>query len=326
MDLFFDLNMDILLLIQNLGEWLSPVMHFFTFLGNEEFYLLLMPILYWCIDVRIGIQVGFLLLFSNAVNALLKLGFHGPRPYWVSPQVESRSALHDFGFPSGHSQNAVAIWGALAYYLRKPWAWAAAVPVMILIGISRIYLGVHFPTDVLAGWFVGALLLGGFLALKKPFKAWITQKSAAFQISLGVFFSLLLILTGKLIQIRFATWSLPASWLKNAGESFDPFSLENITTVAGIFVGLGSGVVLMEKRGQFRAEGSWSQKMIRYGLGLVGVLLIWAGLDQVFPEGTSLIALSLRYLRYALVGAWISMGAPLLFRALKLAPPAVESS
>lgn len=137
--------------VQGMGDWLKAPMLFFTFLGSEEFYLLALPILYWCIDTALGLRIGLILLVSTGINDALKMTFHAPRPYWFSANVNPLSAESSFGLPSGHSQNAVAIWGSAALYLGKRWVWGIALALMFLIGFSRLYLGVHFPQDILAG-------------------------------------------------------------------------------------------------------------------------------------------------------------------------------
>jgi len=64
-----------------------------------------------------------------------------------------------FGAPSFHAKNAVVFWGLLARGLRKLWVWFVAVFLILMIGLSRLYVGVHFPSDVVLGWIVGALTL-----------------------------------------------------------------------------------------------------------------------------------------------------------------------
>jgi hypothetical protein len=59
--------------------------------------------------------------------------------------------------------------------------------------------------------------------------------------------------------------------------------------------------------------GAWWRRVLRFLIGVAGVLGLWAGLGALFPEGEFLLAYALRYLRYALVGAWISVLAPLVF-------------
>ena len=82
--------------------------------------------------------------------------------------------------------------------------------------------------------------------------------------------------------------------------------------------GVISGKVFIDENGGFEIKGSLFQKVIRFLIGFAGVFILWAGLDLVFPEGTTVIAHIFRYLRYFLVGFWMIGIAPFLFIALKL--------
>ncbi len=74
-----------------------------------------------------------------------------------------------------------------------------------------------------------------------------------------------------------------------------------------------TGAAWLRYSGGFSAAGSGWRLIARYIFGLAGILVIWFGLDQVFPDGEMLLALSLRYVRYMLVGLWVSGAAPWLF-------------
>ena len=114
MDTLSGFDLGIVHAAQGLGAWLIAPMQLFTFLGREEFYLLLLPILYWCVSATLGLRVGMILLLSAGLNDLLKMAFALPRPYWVDPTVRALSPETSFGIPSGHAQNAVAVWGVIA--------------------------------------------------------------------------------------------------------------------------------------------------------------------------------------------------------------------
>ena len=115
-----------ILAVQGLGAWLEAPMKLFSFLGTENFFLLVLPLIYWCVDASLGMRVGFILITSSYVNGIFKLWFAGPRPYWVSDKVIPFSVESSFGVPSGHAQNAVTNWGMLAAGSRRRWAWAVA--------------------------------------------------------------------------------------------------------------------------------------------------------------------------------------------------------
>jgi membrane-associated phospholipid phosphatase len=311
--------------IQGLGGWLEAPMKFFSFLGSEEFYLLALPILYWCIDAGLGLRVGLILLVSAGLNDSLKMAFHTPRPYWFSTSVQPLSAESSFGVPSGHAQNAVAIWGIAAAYLNKRWAWISAATLMLLIGFSRLYLGVHFPQDVLVGWGIGAFLLWGFARFWSPAADWLKHQTAGRQIGIAAAVSLLILLIGSLPYAGLSNWTLPLDWAVNAARAGDPLpdpvSMNGILTSAGTLFGLVCGLVWMNAQGGYQASGPVMKRVLRLVLGVAGVLILRYGLGAIFPSGETLAAFVFRYLRYALIGAWVSGGAPFLFVRLKLVNP-----
>ena len=317
--------------LQSLGEWLVSPMTWITFLGTSYFYLFVAPVVYWCWDAAAGMRVAIFFLATSALNSILKLAFHLPRPYWVDSRVGAYSSEVTFGMPSGHSQNAVVVWGGLAAWIAKKWAWVTAIVLIFLIGISRVFLGVHFVADMLVGWMVGAVLLCALLRWEKRILAWFKHHPFFEQILIILAFSLIMILAGasiRLILQTLADWSVPADWVllarkaKPDEELINPLSLDDLLSAAGVFFGFTFGGLLIQKAGGFDAGGVWWKRVLRFALGILGVFLIYYFLGQAFPDGETLEAFGLRYLRYALIGLWIAYLAPMLFVRLNLAAPA----
>lgn len=313
------------LFFQNLGGWLTLPMKFFSFLWQEEFIMLLLPAIYWCWDAAFGFKLGAALMLGNSVNSLLKLAFHTPRPYWINPEVKAFAAESSFGMPSGHAQNATILWGRLAYGIRRKWATILCVAVIFFIGISRLYLGVHFLSDVVAGWLIGAALLWGILRLEKPVSAWLGGKPVAIQVLWAFLSALAVILLGLIIRATLAGWQIPADWVSNAAlqapdEPIQPLNIDGLFTAAGTWFGMAAGYAWFSRRyGRFNAGGEWARRGLRFSLGLIILLVLWYGLGQVFPRNADAISFILRFIRYALVGLWVSAGAPWLFIRLNLA-------
>lgn len=308
--------------IQSLGAWLEGPMQFFSFLGTEDFFFLVLQLLYWSVDAPLGMRVAYILMASASINQYFKLLFAGPRPYWVSEKVIPLSAESSFGVPSGHAQNAVSVWGVLAAGFRKPWAWGVALALMFFIGFSRWYLGVHFVHDVLVGWILGALILWALVRFEKPVVTWFKVQAFGLQALFAFIISLVLIGLGMLSAVPLADYAFPAAWQANAlraGELPDPVSMEGFVTLGGTFFGLTLGAAWMTARGGYQVEGTVAKRALRYVIGLIGVVLLMFGLDMVFPDGHTLIPFTFRFVRYALVGFWISAGAPWLFFRFNLA-------
>ena len=318
--------MDANLILQGLGTWLLAPMSFFSFLGTEQFYLFIAPAIFWCLDAGLGLRLGLGLAVSGSVNSILKLAFHSPRPYWVSEQVQAFTAETSFGLPSGHAQNAVVVWGLLAAWINKTWAWIVAILLMLMIGLSRLYLGVHFLGDVLVGWLVGALILWAFLRLERPLLAWLIRRPISQQVLAALAFSLGLVLLGYLARLALGEWQTPEAWITLARRTPEaaepnPLGVSGLVSMAGVFFGMALGGILLKQQGWFNAGGPALQRLLRYLIGLAGVLAIYTLLGAVFPHGENLAAYGLRYLRYGLIGLWIAYLAPWIFIRLKLAQP-----
>jgi membrane-associated phospholipid phosphatase len=325
MEYLYELGVSIVLMVQSLGEWLSAPMKLLSFLGSAEFYLLIMPFLYWSIDRALGIRIGVILLFSDAINYYLKVGIHSGRPFWVSRQVESLSFETSFGMPSGHAQNSAAVLGLLAATLKRRWVWVLSLLLIFLIGISRMYLAVHFPQDVILGWLIGFLLVWIFLRVEKPVAAWFSNQFLPIAVFVLFVISISMLFFGLLIRSISSDWQLPVAWLENARVAFpgedpiNPFRFSGLLRTSGVFFGLSAGALWLSTRGGFNAKGSWGRRILRYLVGVVGVAILWFGLGSLLPEDAGTISYVLSYLLYSVIGLWISALAPLIFLRINLA-------
>jgi membrane-associated phospholipid phosphatase len=289
---------------------LLPFMLFATFLGSIEFFLLLLPAVYWCYDRRLGMRLALILILSQGLNQILKVAFHSPRPYWVSPNIEVQGAYGNFGIPSGHAQDAVCVWGLLALHARRAWTSAAALILILLIGLSRVYLNAHFPIDVVAGWAFGALLLLAFICLESPVSKWLSRRDPTAQILIAFIASLCLPALYALAMASLHGWQMPADWSANAlvitGMAIDPFSPEDILEASGMILGIGLGYSALARRGGFRVGGSFVKRLMQYILGMALLVLIWYGLGGIRHDQASIIFYALSYLRALLAGAWVA--------------------
>jgi membrane-associated phospholipid phosphatase len=272
------------------GPFLDGFFKGVTFLGDEEFYLLLFPLLFWCLDTKFGAKLVYVLLISGAINYGLKDLFTQPRPFVLQPGINLVEAT-GYGLPSGHSQSAVVIWGTLALRIKKAWIWIVAVSLMLLIGVSRIYLGVHFPTDVLAGWAIGAVLLS--------LVVWVVPGIIRRAGRISLILSLILI-----------------SGVTAAVLGLNPS--KDLVSVAAIFWGFSHGLLFLSRFFSLSCSGTWGKRIARYPIGLLVTLALYLGLKALFPEEGDKLYLLFRFIRYALLGLWIGLGAPLVFRLLRL--------
>jgi membrane-associated phospholipid phosphatase len=325
MNTWLEWGIPIIQWFQNLGEaWLLP-MKFFTFLGTEYFIILVMPALFWCYDASLGFRLGLILLVSSGLNGIVKLAFGWPRPYWVSTKVKALSAETSFGIPSGHSQNALILWGRLAIAIKRALITLICVVLILFISISRVYLGVHFPTDVLAGWLIGGFLLFLFVVLDRPVGEWLKKKSFQVKTVLAFILPLIILFSGLIVNSATADRPVPEEWIQAAhtaapeAATIDPQNPEGIISGSGSLLGLSLGYLFLLRWDRFKADGMIQKRIGRYIVGVCGVVIIYFGLRLIFPSGNTLLAYSLRFIRYAAVGYWVSYLGPRVFVLLKLA-------
>ena len=292
MDPILEWGIEVIIAFQTIR---SPILDAFfqgvTFLGNAEFYLLLAPIIIWCVNYKLGARVGVMLLLSAYLNESLKNLLMQPRPCEPRPDL-CIDYSESYGLPSGHSQNAVVFWGIIADWVSTAWGWVLAILLMLLIGLSRIYLGVHFPTDVFAGWAIGIVILAIYLTVGKRIESWLAQLTMGVQVAIALLLPILLML-------------------------LQPNAV--MAQINGALAGIATGVVLAARYIDFDAGGELWKRAVRFLLGAALVAVIYFGLRLIFPgEGESLYA-AFRFVRYAAVGLWISLGAPWLFLRTGLA-------
>ena len=265
------------------AEWLTPIMKVFTFLGDEEFFLLFLPLAYWLWRKQIMGRVGMVLLFTFVLNAIIKGIFQVPRPDLIEHLVHA----DDWSFPSGHSQGAMVLWGWLAYELKDRRAYIVAAILIAGVGFSRVYLGVHYPSDVLGGFFVGFLtmLIYAWLLKLEP-HGWVglgptRQSIIIFVLLMGMF-----MLVPELSEVA----------IKGGAA----------------FIGFLAGYLHEKKYLSCSLKPGMNLLISKLVLGLVGIVVIWMGLKQIFVTIGYTTDMAM-FIRYTLLGAWISFGAPYLF-------------
>ena len=252
-----------------------------TFLGTPPFFLLLCPRLLWFADRRRHAGLLVLFLVSTWLNLALKEALQHPRPPDLVPEI-ARVATSGFGLPSGHAQSAVVIWGSLARRGPMPWRWACTV-LVALIGISRVYLGVHFPTDVVAGWTIGAVILAVATGVETRVGSW---------------------WDGLRSRQRALVSAAAALALAVALPRPDPVS------TAGVLGGSLLGLSLAP------AKGHRLGAVPRLAAGLVPMAVVFAAVQRTDPGGDP-IALALHGIIHAVLGFWVTAAAPRLFRVLR---------
>ena len=186
---------------QSLGGFGTVFGKIFAFVGSEKGLLIALLLVLFCWKKEAGFRLGMLLSAVNSWLPMIKSAVLRPRPYMQYPdRVEARQlvetgaaaddvAAQGYSFPSMHAASASALYFGLSREVRKKWMWIAAVIVALCVGISRTAVGMHYPTDVLAGWALGLLGIGIFALLEKFVKKeWIRHLLVLLSALPGVFF------------------------------------------------------------------------------------------------------------------------------------------
>jgi hypothetical protein len=248
---------------------------------------------------------------------LCKLAFAQPRPYWVDARVRPYSREFTFGLPSSHAQNAVSVWSYLAGLKHGAWRWATALALVAMISLSRVYLGVHFGSDVVVGGAIGGLALFLLLRYEPTLESSFERRSFVAQIVLVTGSVVVLLALGLLLRGSSAH-TLGSHW---AGYVAEARSLEPLIGRLGAIWGLGVGWALSVHGGWASAKGPARMRFARWVLGLIGLLFFWKGLTLLLPVPAGAPSLVLRFVRYALMTLWVTYLAPQLFLRFQLAVP-----
>ena len=297
-------GLDCVRLIQT---WSSPPLTVFmtiiSGLGSAYVYVILIPFIFWCVDGKKGLRLGIITLVSVWLNIFLKVILDQPRPFFegFDPAV-GMIAERMGGLPSGHAQNSLVMWFVIASWGKKKRFFGLAAFFCLLVGLSRVYLGVHFPTDVFGGWVVGGILLCiYFLAGERIEAALATPRTAMLACAALAFVMIL---------------------YRQSAELLMP---------AGLLLGLGTGCFL-DKRyigfnascGDRKGAAKYLTLAVRFALGITGLAVLYTATGKILPGLHTLGNFALDnfrlfvFLRFALIALWISSGAPWLFRFLRL--------
>lgn len=280
-----------------LQQFASPGLDAFflavTRLGNEGFYLVFLPLVYWNLDRPFGFRLTILFLVSMFTNFVLKDTLQLPRPSGPGIRVPEGAAATGYGFPSGHAQGNTTIWAAIALRYRSPWLTVMACVIVGLVSLSRVYLGVHYPADVLGGIAIGLLVTVLFFRIADACGKWPIPVPAKAVLSFALPF------LGVLIY--------------RANDAY---------RIAGVASGFAVGYVLYQRfLGGSRREGAglpsrpgfaFRLAVIRSAIGLgvaIGVRLLTS---PYFPEGLP------QMVRFWVIGLWVSFLAPWVFLRLGL--------
>ncbi|MFO7545061.1 MAG: phosphatase PAP2 family protein [Trueperaceae bacterium] len=289
--------MDVIHALQSVASpALDRVFLWVTNLGSEQTYIVLLVVTYIAIDARAGRKIAIAFLAGFHLNQILKGTFTTARPFELDPAVarspEAVATALGAGFPSGHAQAATTFWGLAAAYAKRRWFALVASLVIAAVALSRLYLGVHLPVDVIGGILIGMLVV------------------------------LLAIAASRLASRAVVRRRLESGrvWLIAFGIAI-PLALHLLlpTPESALFMGAGAAFVTGPELVRHQTRGPWFG---RAALALIGVAVVFgvlAGTSAAIPDDLRHSAVG-SFFRYLVVGYAGTVLMPLLGRVMLPSP------
>ncbi len=241
-----------------------------TMLGEETAFLVIALVLFWCVDKHIGyytLSVGFV---GTIANQFMKLWFRIPRPWVLDSNFtileQAREAASGYSFPSGHTQSAFGTFGSIAYTTKNRKVRIAAILIPILVGFSRMYIGVHTPLDVGVSILVAMILI---IALR-PIVLGNNHRYMPVLLA-----GMLLLALGFLCFVEM--YPFPTDIDLHNYES----GLKNAYTLLGALAGMIIVYIADEKWLNFPTKAVWWAQILKVLIGLVLVLIIKSGTKEL---------------------------------------------
>lgn len=274
------MQVEIIKFIQSITTpFLDVFFQIVTMTGEEYFYIIAAAIIFWCVNKKFGYKLGFALLTGTIVNTVLKDLVNASRPIGVngirSLRVQTATGQ---SFPSGHTQGSSTFWVSWMVQLKRKWIYIFGITAILLVGFSRLYLGVHYPVDIIGGMIIGTIwvFISNYIfdyaeAMKKPVV-------------------LMIIILPMLIGMMFL-------------REKTYYSLSG--TVLGFYI----GYILESKYVQYDVRNTKIKQLMKLLFGLTVLITLKFILKKILP-----INIFADFFRYFVVGLWITIGAPCIFK------------
>ncbi|MFP4178117.1 MAG: phosphatase PAP2 family protein, partial [Acholeplasmataceae bacterium] len=268
---------------------LDYVVLFITEFGGETVFLAIAALLFWTVNKKYAYRLTMFVLLNVMVNSILKNVFRRPRPFQTDSDVVSiGEKTHGYSMPSGHATNATALALMLneRYRTFKKWVTPLLVTMVVLVALSRVYLGQHYLTDVLAGIAITSVV---YLAVRRiaPVMRISTER-------LVFFASPLLILLLIFVQD------------------------ENYFIAVAAILGGTLGYHLEAKYIDYDVRAPFVIQVVKFLIGSAVALILKEGLKAIlpYPEAENILSLALDLVRYFILALWLTLGAMFTFNKL----------
>jgi membrane-associated phospholipid phosphatase len=299
-ELLASLDDQIIIFLQTFSPLLDPLFGLITFFGDKLFVIGILIVIFFCIDKKFAFRIAVLVIFTAFITYSLKGIFALERPYLEYKRL-NKSGIKgikdilgqlptDYTFPSGHSSNAGSFWTFLASRWRHPGFWIVAAFMIILVPLSRCYLGVHWPTDIFFGALLGILISFLFIYLLPRIEQFVAKSSPSILLLVTIIAPMIAIIISYLLTV-------------SMGNNFE---LADTTSYGGLFIGLSLGYMFEQRFVNLKVKEYRTNKKVLVYRGIVGLIIILAlyfsmsALFEMLFKGFPLEFIA-RFFRYAIL-------------------------
>jgi len=285
-------------------NWIGDVLDLLTivchYLGGITFFVILLPILYLFYDRRFASYLAYAVFSVGIINGLLKYFFMSPRPSNLSEKfisISSHVREYSFGLPSGHSHVSILVWGLFFFHFKNFFIRLISLFFIILTPFSRMYAGVHYPGDVILGFFCGLISLLIMLKYKQQILHFPSPSQWSKPLQKIKTFSLLILA----LTLLFTLLEL------NPYNTFTHLqSLSSVISAAGAFSGFLIGLFFLNYKypnlpQHIKKEDRWLGILLL----VLGILFFYFGMSyifkNIFPDNGLF-----RYMRYFVLNFYFS--------------------
>lgn len=299
--------MDILYALEKIRTpfW-NGIMSAVTQLGGEVIFIVAAVVVFWCVSKWEGYYLMTIAFCGTVLNQFLKLICRVPRPWVRDPNftiVESaRAEATGYSFPSGHTQNAIGLFGGMARWGGRRWVRLGLTALALVIAFSRMYLGVHTPADVGVSLVLAAALVLGLYPLMRR-----AQEKPRY---MGYVLAAMLVVSGAFV-VFVETCGFPADMdAENLASG-----IGNAWKMLGAVAGMTLAWLLDRRYIHFETQAVWWVQVIKVAVGMALLLAIKSGLKAPLLAllGHEGLAGGVRYFLLVLVAGAVW---PLVFRPM----------
>lgn len=288
--------------LQNAIPWAEWPFKIITYFGDPIFYIVLLAIAFWTYRKKDAIIAIYVLLTASFLNFFLKLLIKKPRPSISDNMIE----VEGFSTPSGHAQSSTTTYGWIMLHFKKIWLYIVIPILILLICISRVFLGVHFIGDVILGFLIGAAILAALYFGIPLIINWMDKWPSWVKIVVGVGYGLVVFFITFFTGL-FVEW--PPGDVENSAK------IVAALIIFPVFFWFEARYIKMDNNNL-----KWYSKLLRIITGLVFIGGVYFGLSALFDLfATTNYALDYLYdfIRYTIVYSVIGLLMPVLFKKIK---------